>query len=75
MHADDYIKESGYPDCRANARSLWPLRGAGASDQRQTARQTDAHDARFRASAISPARDGLKIPDVDVVREFYSRFR
>lgn len=34
-----------------------------------------ADDARFRAGGLSAARDGLKLPDTDGLREFYSRFR
>jgi hypothetical protein len=32
-------------------------------------------DARFRSSNLNAARDALKLPDADVMKEFYSRFR
>lgn len=32
-------------------------------------------DARFKPSALTAARDGLKLPDAEGLREFYQRFR
>jgi hypothetical protein len=32
-------------------------------------------DSRFRASGLVAARDGLKLPEGEALREFYSRFR
>lgn len=32
-------------------------------------------DPRFKASGLNAARDGLKLPDADALKEFYSRFR
>lgn len=34
-----------------------------------------ASDSRFKSSSLNPAKDALKIPDNEALREFYSRFR
>jgi len=34
-----------------------------------------AADKRFQTASLAPARDALKLPDFDGLREFYSRFR
>lgn len=34
-----------------------------------------ANDSRFKTSSLTPAKDALKIPDSEALREFYSRFR
>jgi hypothetical protein len=33
------------------------------------------NDSRFKTSSLNPAKDSLKIPDNEALREFYSRFR
>ena len=75
VHADEYFKEGSFHVPRKRTYAF-----AGFEVQVQTlgvkplGKLTSA-DPRFRPSALSPQRDALKLPDVDGLREFYSRFR
>ena len=75
VHADDYFKESGLRLPRRRTFNFGPFEVQAVVTGVKPLGKLTATDPRFRSGSIAPARDALKIPDVDIVREFYSRFR
>jgi len=75
LKADDYAK---YGDLWFPHRRIYDFEKSEVEIDTQMVRSLgrySARDTRFRTSSLSASRDGLKLPDADVLHEFYLRFR
>ena len=75
IHADDYFKESGLRLARRRAWNFGAFEVQAQVTAVKSLGKATATEPRWRAASLVPARDALKLPEVDGLREFYSRFR
>lgn len=75
VRADDYFKEGTFHVPRKRSYTFGGFEVQVQTLGVKSLGKLANTDPRFRASALSPQRDALKLPDVDGLREFYSRFR
>jgi hypothetical protein len=76
IKADDYNKyDDGFYFPRQRSYTFGNYTVGVETIQVKSLGKLKPSDPRFRAGSLTAARDGLKLPDADGLREFYSRFR
>lgn len=76
LKADDYAKfDDGFWFPRARTYVFGPFVVDVKTLAVKSLGRLPANDARFKAASINPAKDALKLPESEALKEFYSRFR
>jgi hypothetical protein len=75
IHADDYAKESGLKLPRRRTYNFGSYEVQTQVTSVKPLGKLTGTDGRFSKAALNPARDGVRLPEIDGLREFYSRFR
>jgi hypothetical protein len=76
LRANDYVKfDEGLWFPRQRTYSFGPYIVDVTAVQVKSIGKLSPGDPRFHSASLTPSRDSLKLPDIDALKEFYSRFR